>query len=75
MRLIRCRFFAVFSTVSGGSVSAMFSLLLLYELPTSLERLARLDLLLEPWGLVLAGTAAEREAGRSVEEKVFSELE
>ena len=77
-RLIRLPFFfSVLSGLSGGANSAIFSLLLLYELPTSLDRLARLDRLLDPGRtLVRAGIAAEREEERSADEAVvFAPLE
>lgn len=73
---MRRRFFlSGFSGVSGGRLSSICSLLRLYGPPTSLDKLARLDLLLELPGLVLAGITAEIEAERSAENVVLPELE
>ena len=53
----------------------MFNLLLLYEPPTSLVKLARLARFPAETGRVRAGTAAEREEDRSADENVFALLE
>ena len=68
-------FFSIDSSESGGADISIFSLPLLYELPTSLLRRARLALLPAETGRVRVGIAAERDQVRSADENVFVLLE